>query len=150
MPKTITLDLRPDDAEPILRDAAERAARFGAYCDHITRRTVEGPASGNYDDCRKQWLARFLAAKRVVEAFGVEIEPTSEPETLTVYYSHIGGRRKLKNIGGVRFNVVTGSKPDYKNPYPCYRRDVHAEACRQAASRVVRRWRETLRDQAAA
>jgi hypothetical protein len=65
---------------------------------------------------KKEWLARFLAAKRIVEAFGVEYEPTSEAETMTVHFP------------------MKSQK---------YRHGIHAEACRQAAKRVVRTWRAT-------
>ena len=37
--KTITLEIRPDDAEPILREAAREEARYGALVDDRTRKT---------------------------------------------------------------------------------------------------------------
>ena len=84
----------------------------------------------------------------MVEAFGVEYEPTSQDETLTVDYRYVGGTTKVKNFPGIGpVGWSTGSKPDYDHPYPSYRGEVHSEACRQAADRVVRRWRETLADQ---
>lgn len=143
MAKTITLELRPEDAEPILRQAADDAAKFGAWVDYIDRRTYDSPKGRGetLEEAKKRWRGKFLAAKRIVEAFGVDYEPTSEEEALGVYFHYVGGSRKLKKIGGIAFNVVTGSRPDFSNPHPQYRKEIHAEACRQAADRVVRRWR---------
>lgn len=136
----VTLELRADDAEPILRKAAYEAAKFGAWCDYITARTYNPP--GSPAQRKKEWLANFLRAKRIVETFGVEYEPTSEQETLTVGYRYVGGR--AENIVG--FTVIRGSKPDYSNPVPQYRGEVHSQACHAAADRVVRAWRRTLGD----
>lgn len=135
MSKTITLALRAEDAEPILRQAAYNAAKYGAWCDFFTRKTVGIPAGE-----RPQWTAKFLEAKRVVEAFGVEYEATTEPETMGLYYPYVGGKRINRGF----FNEIVGGKPDYKNPLPQYRAEIHAEACRQACERVVRRWRQSL------
>lgn len=145
--KTITIDLRPEDAEPILRQAAKDAARYGGMIDYITRKTGGVPGRewrprDNFDDLRKEWQQTYLRAKRTVEAFGVEIEATSEPETMTITFPFVGGKRKLNKLGDLAFYTVEGSKPDYKNPTPHYYRDVHVEACIAAADRVVRRWRE--------
>jgi hypothetical protein len=142
--KTITLQIRQDDAEPILRQAAMDAAKFGAWLDYITRKTVNQPSAwGNtFEDRRKEWQEHFLKAKRMVEAFGLEVEPTSEGETLEVYIPMKNEKRKLKVIAGLAFNEVSGGEPDYAHPLPSWRRSVHEEACRQAADRVVRRWRD--------
>lgn len=142
----VALTLRADDAEPFLRKAAEDAAKFGAWCDYITKKTGGNPksTSESTDDAKKRWLQKFLAAKRIVEAFGVEYEQTSEEETMTINYNYVGGKTKVMDVGGIKFGMRTGSQPDYKNPYPYYRGDVHAEACRQAAIRVVRAWRANL------
>jgi hypothetical protein len=146
MNKTITLELRVEDAEPILRAAAKEAAEFGGLLDHVTRKTGgirHQLFREKFDDARKRWHQRFAKAKRMVEAFGVEYEPTSEAETLTVDYRWIGGTTKVKRIPGIGpVGWTTGSQPDYAHPFPSYRGEVHAEACRQAASRVVRAWRE--------
>jgi len=40
--------------------------------------------------------------------------------------------------------AAPGSEPDYAHPLPEYRRAVHAEACFQAAHRVVDRWRAMI------
>lgn len=138
----VTLELRTDDAEPLLRQAAEDAAKYGALCDYITKRTGNCPQRGfseTLDDARKRWQAIFLRAKRIVESFGIEYEPTSEEETLTVDFPHEGGTRKV--IGGL-FAMTTGSKQNFKKPFPSYRREVHSEACRAAAGRTVRKWKE--------
>lgn len=142
--KTITLELRPEDAEPILRQAADDAAKYSALCDHITSKTWNAPGPHPLADAKKEWLARFLKAKRIVEAFGVEYEQTSEPETLTVHYDYIGGKRTIMNLPTIGpVGVTRGSVPDYKNPRPAYA-SWHSEACRHAAERVVRRWRELI------
>lgn len=147
MSNAIMLALRPEDAEPILREAAREAAEFGGLLDHVTRRVERKPYRGHgeaYEVTRKNWQARFAKAKRMVEAFGVDVESTSEAETVTVDYPYEGGKRKPMDVAGVRFNYVTGSQPNYKKPYPVHWRGVHAEAAIQAADRVVRRWRQTI------
>lgn len=148
MTTKINLTLQADDAEPFLRESAKAAAKFGAWCDHIGSRTCGRPSWGDMSlvDAKKEWMAKFLRAKRIVESFGVDYEQTSEEKTLTVGYRYVGGKTKIVDLGPglgkVRMN--SGSQPDYKNPYPEYRRAVHEEACRQAADRVVRRWRAAL------
>lgn len=148
MSKTITLALRAEDAEPILRHAAKEAAEFGALLDYATRKTTGIRHRGmgeSYDDARRRWHQRFAKAKRMVEAFGVEYEPTSEGEALTVDYRYVGGKTKVKNIPGIGpVGWTTGSQPDYDNPYPAFRGEIHTEACRAAADRVVRRWLASL------
>jgi hypothetical protein len=144
--KTITLELRPADAEPILRDAARDAAMFGALGDYMTKRTMSAPIGFGEPlaDARARWAERFLRGKRIVEAFGVDYEPTSEAETLTVHWPDKNEKREPVNVAGMRFTRVSGGVPDPKNAIPQYRREIHAEACRQAADRVVRRWRELI------
>lgn len=141
---TINLALRATDAEPILREAARDAAKYSAYLDCITRQTGNSPKSSGESlaDARKDWQAKFLRAKRIVEAFGVEYEQTSEQETMTVDYPFVGGKTKVMDIAGVKFGMRSGSRPDYANPYPYYWSGVHAEACRHAAARTVRKWME--------
>lgn len=143
----IKLTLRSDDAEPILRKAAYEAARNGALSDHMTLKTHDAPTGFNesFIHARARWLADFLSAKRIVEAFGVEYEQTSEPETLTVWHDYVGGKRKVRNLPGIGpVATVTGSQPDYRHPRPAYRREVHSHACHAAAERVVRAWRQSL------
>lgn len=143
--KTVTLDLRIEDAEPILRTYAEIAAKYGALCDHITPRTVERPShSIPLADCKKDWNDKFLRAKRIVESFGIEYEMTSEAETLTTYIPDKVLKSHLVKIAGMTFRHIDKSKPDPKNARPQYRSGVHAEACRQAADRAVRKWRLSL------
>lgn len=141
--KHVDLKLRVEDAEPILREAAREAALYGGWLDHITSRTFGSPAGSleTHDDARKRWTLKFLQSKRLVEAFGVEIEPTSEEETLTATPTYEGGKRRSVGM----FTVVTGQTPNFKKMKPQYRREVHAEACRQAADRVVRRWHESMK-----
>jgi hypothetical protein len=148
----VILSLRGEDAKPILEQAARDAAYYGGWLDHITRRTWNSPQgmSETFEEARARWQKKFLAAKRIVEAFGVEIESTSEEETLTVEFPHVGGKKKLVKIGGIAFNEVTGSKPDYKDPRPRYRGAVHLEAAWAAASRVVRAWERLLSERKAA
>jgi hypothetical protein len=137
----ITLELRAADAEPILREAAEHAAMYGAWCDHFTRRTVNAPfGSDNFDDRKRLWQERFLRAKRIVAAFGIEYEQTSEEETLTVYVPDKVLKSHIVKAGGIAFRHIDKSVPDPKNAQPAYRKEVHREACRAAADRVVRRW----------
>lgn len=149
MAKTVTLTLRADDAEPILREAAKDAAKFGAWCDYITKRTVNSPArnenSSNLVDIKRAWQTKFLTAKRVVESFGVEYEPTSEQETLGVYIPIKVLKSHAVNLGGLaRLRHIDESEPDPANARPEYQPMIHSEACKQAAERVVRKWRETL------
>lgn len=79
-----------------------------------------------------------------MEAFGVEYEQVSEAETLTVYIPERVLKSHVVNMGDLAMQMVDKSEPDYKNPHPAYRGDVHREACRQAADRVVRAWKATL------
>lgn len=141
--KTITLELRPEDAEPILRENAMLAAKYGAWLDFITRKTVESPKpSGTpFDQWRKNIQSRFWRAKRIVESFGVEYEPTSEGETLTVWM----GTKILKShivepIKGFPMRFIDKSEDDPSDLRPQYREEVHTEACRQAANRAIRKW----------
>lgn len=136
----ITLTFEASDIEPILRRAATDAARYSAYVDYFTKRTGNLPLAFSEKN-RAEWRAQFLRAKRIVEAFGVEYEQTSEAETLTVGYPWVGGKTRRGELG---FNITTGSVQDFKNPFPSYRREVHSQACYAAAERVVRRWWETL------
>lgn len=151
---TITLELRVEDAESILMKAARDAAEFGALLDHVNRKTgnVRHRGTGeSYDDARKRWHQRFVTAKRMVEAFGLDYEPTSEAEALTVDYRYIGGTTKIHKVHGIgSFGVTSGSQPDYDHPYPSMRGEIFTEACRYAAKRVVSRWREALEQKKAA
>jgi len=142
--QSITLELRTEDAEPILREAAELAARYGAWLDYVTPRTWNFSLGVN-DEVRKRWHEKFTRAKRIVEAFGIDHEATSEEETLTVSYPMKNEKRERRiGVAGLAYVSVSGGEPDYKKPRPSYRRGVHDEACRQAAERVVRRWRELV------
>ena len=149
MNKTITLELRPEDAEPILRKAAQDAAKWGALLDYATRKTGNLRDRGygeSYEDARKRWQQSFIKAKRMVEAFGVEYEQTSEAEALTVDYRLVGGKVKVLNLSGSvgKVGVRTGGEFDYKHPYPAFRGEVHSQACYAAADRVVRKWRALI------
>lgn len=150
---TVTITLRIEDAEPILRKAAYEAAKFSAWCDHVTNRTHRCPGRGygeNLADARKRWNVKFLAAKRIVNSFGFEYEQTSEEETLTVHIPMKNQKRKLRKVAGMIFNEVSGGEPDYKHPEPMYRGEVHELACHAAADRVVRAWRAELENREAA
>lgn len=143
--KTITLELRSADAEPILRKAAFDAAKFGAFVDHFTRRMAYAPhGPGTFDEKRKEWQASFLAAKRMVEAFGLSHEQTSEEETLGVYIPDKVLKSHVKTVGAFAFRHIDKSVPDPKNAMPSYKSGIHSDACRAAAERVVRRWHVTL------
>jgi hypothetical protein len=146
---TITLELRLEDAEPILRKAAYDAALYGGRWLHITRRCVNRPGSisdATFDATAAEWQRQYLAAERMVEAFGIEPETTSEGETLTVYVPDIVLKSHVVQMAGMAFRHIDKSKPDAnrKNWRPEYRRGVHEEAARQAAERVVRRWRDAI------
>lgn len=141
--RTVTVTLRADDAEPIVWQAAYDAAKYGACLDYVTRRTRNSPGGLDYDANRVRWHAAFVRAKRLLAAFGLDPEPTSEEETLTVSYDHVGGKRKRVIVGGLlQYYRIEGGGPDYKHPQPAYRGEVHSMACRAAADRVVRRWKE--------
>ena len=143
MTDKVTLTLQVDDAEPILRSAAYDAAKYSALLDYITRKTYDAPDRPT-PDVRELWTKRYLAAKRKVEAFGVDYEPTSEEETLTVHYPYVGGKTKRRVVGGLVFNEIVGSKQDFDHPQPAYRREGHSMACIAAAARVVRKWQASL------
>lgn len=142
MAKTITLELRMEDAEPILREAAYEAAKYGAWCDYITPRTYNPPVRVT-PEARAGWATRFLRAKRIVESFGVEYEPTSESETLTVHIPDKVLKSHLVKIAGMTFRHVDESVSDPKRAMPEHRREVHSQACHAAADRVVRAWKTT-------
>jgi hypothetical protein len=145
MTDKVTLTLRADDAEPILREAAREAASYSALCDHMTKRTVGLPCHvKNIDERKKEWQAAFLRAKRIVESFGVEYDATSEAETLGVYIPDKVLKSHIVRVAGVAFRRVDKSVPDPKNAMPLFRGAVHSEACKAAAARVVGRWRKTL------
>jgi uncharacterized protein YcsI (UPF0317 family) len=134
------IELRPDDAEPILFRAAFDAAKYGSYCDYIT-----GRVSHDISETPKQWREKFLSAKRVVEAFGIEYEQVSEEETLTVAFRFTGGKTKVMNLPGIgNVGIRSGSEPDYTRPYPLFRSTVHNCACEAAAQRVIQKWRASL------
>lgn len=100
----ITLALRADDAEAWLQMAAYEAALYGALSDFITKRTYNVRYRGygeTLDDSKKRWQQRFLLNKRRVEAFGVEYEPTSEEEALTVHIPMKNEKRKSRVIAGI-------------------------------------------------
>src|ERR1035437_9101297 len=101
MANKVTLTLLADDAEPFLLQAAEEAAKFGAWCDYITAKTYNAPNWGNMElaDRKKEWREKFLRAKRIVESFGVDYEQTTEAETLTVNYDYVGGKTKVVKLG---------------------------------------------------
>lgn len=143
MAKTIMVELRPEDAEPILRRAAYEAAKYGAWVDYIDRRTYNPPSSPTAEN-RKRWQDWFLRAKRTVEGFGIEYEQTSEAETLTTHIPDKVLKSHIVNIGGIRFRHVDESVPDPKNIMPAYRGEVHSQACHAAADRVVRAWQATI------
>jgi hypothetical protein len=131
---TVNLTLRVEDAEPILWKAAYEAALYGARVDYVPRNCYDSPFSSfskSYDECKREANEHFLRAKRIVEAFGVGHEPTSEAETLTIAFPPKKG---------------TGSTyvPNHKRPTPDYRGAVHVEACKAAADRVIRSWKQTL------
>ena len=138
---TINLDLRREDAEPILREAAEEAAKFGSLLDHITRNTYDYPRGHQerFDDARERWRRRYLHGKRIVEAFGLEVEQPGEAETLTIHIPHKVLKSHIVRVAGIAFRSIDKSVPDPKRAMPAYRRGIHEEACRQAAARVVRR-----------
>jgi hypothetical protein len=145
--KTITIELRPEDAEPILRQAAYEAALYGGRWDYINRRTYNYPGSGSLEDLRAGWKERFLKGKRMVEAFGIEYEQTSEEEAMTISYPYTKNEKvKIVNLGpplgSVR--VRSGGETDWKKPTPTYRGGVHETAAHAAADRVVQKWKAAM------
>jgi hypothetical protein len=132
--KGVTITLHVDDAEVMLREAAYEAAKFGALCDYATRRTSSTPRKfkESLEDAMARWRERFIRGKRVVEAFGLEYERTSEEETMTM-------RAALKQVyaNGIAYERgLTASA--YKKPKQEYRGSIHDEASKQAAERVVK------------
>lgn len=120
---------------------------YGALVDYVTQRTGGNQPERGYGyaktfpECRENWRRKFIEAKKLVECFGVDYEPTSEEETITVGYGtkphpDASHRRQAAKIG---FNAVV---TDYDKRHPEYRQSVHLEACQQAAKRVVRKWKE--------
>lgn len=147
MSSTVTVALQADDIEPWLRQAADDAARYSSLADHIGRATYHAPLGHgeSYEDARARWQRAFLKARRIVQAFGVDYEPVSEEETLTITFDEIGGRTKVMRLPGLGpVGWRTGGRPDYRHPRPCYRGGVHHAACNAAADRVIRRWRAGL------
>lgn len=120
---TITLDRR--DAERILLEAATEAAKWGGYLDHVTRKTILR-AFGTYDTHRPLWRERFVAAKRVVEAFGVEVEPISEAEMIGRHEHPKPGTGTTYVPSGIFSPIISG----YVN-----------DASAAAGRRVVARWK---------
>lgn len=144
---TVTLSLRVEDAKPILRKAAYEAALYGGHADHIPRRSWgrPGPTGETFDDFRKRCAGRFVEAKRIVEAFGVEVELTTEPEAMTIHYPHRkGGKYKKHNVAGFVMRERIGGETDWSKPEPMYRSEVHRYASEAAADRVIRAWERLL------
>lgn len=145
---TITIELRTEDAEPILREAALEAARFGSLIDHVTRRTYNVRHQGHgesLEDAKARWRQRFLKGKRMVEAFGVDYEMVSEGETLSVHWPDKVLKSTIVTVGNLmRYRRIDKSVPDPKRAMPECRGEIHEQACKAAAERTVRRWRETL------
>lgn len=142
----VSISLAPADAEVILQQYAETAARYGSLGDYITRKTVDAPGSiylsaKHYDEAKREWHEKFLRAKRIVEAFGVECQYPTEAETLGVYIPSKVLKSHLVKVAGMTFEHVDKSAPDPKNSRPRYKGRVHAEACRAAADRVVANWK---------
>lgn len=141
--KMITIELRQDDAEPILREAARKAALNGGRWLYITRKTCGAPTtSAGFDADSEGWHREYLAAERMVEAFGVEAEVTSEAETMTITFQMKNQKQtvvRVPGIGPVAWR--SGGEMDYKRPLPSYRGGIHQSAAEAAADRVVRRWR---------
>src|SRR5690606_4802745 len=128
--------------ESVLREAAYKAALYGALTDYITRRTGNRPSwngAKTFEEARAAWRRQFARAKALVECFGVDYEPTSEAETLTIDY---GSKPILDKKG--REVIVAGLfrrvETDFDQRFPAYRRHVHEAACEAAALRVVRAW----------
>jgi hypothetical protein len=151
--KKVTITLPADDLEPTLRKYAFEAARYSAWCDHIQPyRTYMGPGPGygsrlTAQEVKAEWREKFLRGKRIVEAFGIEYEQTSEDETVYISYPHMKGeKRERVNVGGLMaFTRVSGGTADFKKPEITFRGGVHEEACNQAAERVIRKWRASLK-----
>ncbi len=144
MAKLVTISLEARDARPILDRAAYEAARYGSLVDYITLQTWNAPGSGSIADLKVEWRRKFLAAKRVVESFGVEYVAVSEEDTVNPrgHVPYIGGKRE--RLAG--FDFVTGAKPDPnpKNHKPQYRGAHHLEACKKAAEQTVALWAAEL------
>lgn len=145
MKMVVTLRLEPADAEPILRNHAERAAFYSALLDYTTRRTGGCPNVGSgrtYDQARAMWQQKFLQYKRVVESFGVEPDHISEQEALRTAFPflpagarHPTERRKVGPTEGVL---------DLSKPYPHWCGGITQHACEHAADRTVRAWRARM------
>jgi len=133
----VTITLHVDDAEALLREAAYEAAKFGALCDYATRRTSTVPRKfkESLDHAMARWRKRFIRGKRVVEAFGLKYERTSEEETMTMHAA-----LKLGYASGIADKRGLPASA-YQKPRQQYRGSIHDE---QAAERVVKMWRSKL------
>jgi len=149
--QVVTVTIPADEAERVLREAARAAALYGAMVDYITRRTDMMPTwngAKSFVEARADWQRRFLKAKATVECFGIEYEPTSESETMTIGFENkpVRDKRGKEVIVAGLFRRV---ESDFTKPIPSYRRHVHEAACDAAADRVVRRWKSPDMAQAA-
>jgi hypothetical protein len=135
-------------AEPILRDAAYRYARYSALLDlPSTMHNLPTGHGQRYEDARAVWLAGFKEARTLCLAFGVlDPENTSDEEREYITFPHwVGGRRKIISVPGLgKFSRHSGGKPDLKRPVRTYRGGIHTEACHAAADRTVKAWRASF------
>lgn len=148
---SIHLTLRVEDAEPILRQAAFDAAKFGGYLDNVPRRIWNSPARGSkYEESRAEWRGKYLAAKRIVEAFGVEVE-LADGDFVGTHYPHTkGGKREILDVGGLKFAMMKGAKTDHSRPEKQWLGVRFQEAAEAAQGRAVAKWRELVGAQASA
>lgn len=144
--QAITLSLRAEDAEPILRKEAYDAAKYGSMVDHIPRKCWNHPKGYGVDHDKQKaiWSERFLRSKRIVESFGIDYEPVSEAETITLRYEEIKRTKARRNIAGMTFREIETVGYNSKKFEAHYISEYHSQACQAAADRAVRRWRESL------
>lgn len=115
----VQISLRKEDAAYVLHGAAFDAAKYGALCDYMASNVSDIPSDAlmlgaSLVEVKKEWTGRFLRAKRITEAFGVDYAPVTEDATVS---------------------PLSKPAPGMK-PRRCYREREHLAACEAAATRV--------------
>lgn len=151
MANVVKITLQVRDARPILWQAARDAAYYGSLTDYITLRTWNAPGARKpIADLKVDWRRKFLAAKRVVNSFGVDYFAVSEEDTVNPkgHVPYVGGRVKKLRLGSLgTIGMREGARPDPKKAEPQYKGAHHLQACDAAADKTVEFWLSTMNDQ---
>jgi len=144
----VTPSLWVEDAKPIVREAALVASRFGGLLDHHPRRCWDSQTNHGetLDEARKRWAEKYQSAKRVLDAFGAEVEPVPESEAVGVHYPHYKGEKikvvNLPGLGPIRHR--SGGTPIKSKPEKIWRGTAFRAACQKAADDAVEAWAKKL------